>query len=396
MAELYRFFNSIEGDERNYQAEDFAQFFKNYLGNGFFRGLGVTANDTMEISVAPGAAMIEGHEYTNTSTKSLTLDLADSTNDRIDRIVLRLDRNTDKRYIKTLVKKGMVATDPKPPSLERNDYIWELSLAQVRVEAGKSYIDGSQIIDERGDIDLCGRVQVAREVGDQINTVDVRDVDAKPDRYAEGISQFYLAGSSYPEIMQGWLDSIGVSPSDFGRTLSSLRAYVHTIGNRTNTGLQTFTLFAWDWNHDYEIYGEWKRANNAIASSVEWGKWHNTDLIVEEITNENGICIKYSSGRMECRHVIDLGSRTTNGSGSYSSPYRTSSHNWTFPDVFISPPTVSGTGVIDYSSPTARGNVIVIREVTESDARFIQSFALAGSDVDINVEAHMLAVGRWR
>src|SRR5699024_911470 len=146
MAELYRFFNSIEGDERNYQAEDFAQFFKNYLGNGFFRGLGVTANDTMEISVAPGAAMIEGHEYTNTSTKSLTLDLADSTNDRIDRIVLRLDRNTDKRYIKTLVKKGMVATDPKPPSLERNDYIWELSLAQVRIEAGKSYIDGSQII----------------------------------------------------------------------------------------------------------------------------------------------------------------------------------------------------------------------------------------------------------
>src|SRR5699024_9566578 len=142
--------------------------------------------------------------------KSLTLELADSTNDSIDRIVLRLDRNTENRYIKSFVKKGTVSTNPKPPSLTRNDYVYELSLAQVRIEAGKSYIDSSQITDERGDIDLCGRVQIARKVGDQINTVDVRDVDAKPDRYAEGISQFYLAGSSYPEIMEGWLDSIGV------------------------------------------------------------------------------------------------------------------------------------------------------------------------------------------
>src|SRR5699024_735467 len=115
-----------------------------------------------------------------------------------------------------------------------------------------------------------------------------------------------------------------------------------------------------------------------------------------EIINKKVFYVNDASGHIECKQIIDLGSRTTNGSGSYSSPYRTSAHNWTFSDVFISPPTVSGTGVIDYSSPTARGNVIVIREVTESDARFIQSFALAGSDVDINVEAHMLAVGRWR
>ena len=396
MAELYRFFNTIPGDERTYQAEDFAQFFGNFLGNGFFEGLGVTANNDMTVNVAPGSAMVEGHEYTNTSTKTLTLDLADSTNDRIDRIVLRLDRNTDKRYIKTLVKKGMVATDPKPPSLERNDYIWELSLAQVRIEAGKSYIDGSQITDERGDIDLCGRVQVARKVGDYINTVDVQDVDAKPDRYAEGISQFYLGGSRDPEIMQGWLDSIGVSPSDFGRPLSSLRAYVHTIGNKTNTGLQTFTLFAWDWNHEYEIYGEWKRANNAIASHIEWGRWHETDLIVSHSKNENGECIKFSSGRMECRSSIQLGSRKSVGSGTYSSPYRTSAFTWNFPESFKRPPIVSGTGIVQSSTATARGNVISVREVTEGSAVYIQSFSLSGNDTDADVEAHMLAVGRWR
>src|SRR5690625_4302709 len=396
MAELYRFFNSTPDDKRTYQATDFAEFFTNFLGNGFFNGLSVTASDSMVVGVRSGSAMIEGHQYTNTDTLDLTVDGADSTDDRIDRVVLRLDSNTDKRYIKAFIKKGQTASNPVPPELERTDYIYELSLAQVRIEAGKSFIDSSQITDERGDNDLMGRVQVARTIGDQINTVDIKGPNDTPDKYAEGISQFYLSGSSNPEHMTAWLISLGMTPTDFGRDLSSLRAYVHTVGNRTNTGLQTFTLFDWAYQQDYQIYGEWKRANNAISENVEWGRWHDIDLIVGVSENENGICIKYSSGNMECRHVVDIGSRMSNGAGTYENPYRTSSFNWVFPATFKVPPVVSGSTEIDSTSAPARANTVAFRRSTISEAPYIQGVALSGTSVDADVTLNLLAIGRWR
>lgn len=395
MAELYRFFNSVEGDVRTYQAEDMAQFFGNFLGNGFFEGLGITANNNMTVNVAAGSAMIEGHEYTNTDKKILELDAADSTRDRIDRIVLRLDRNVDNRYIKAFVKKGEVGSNT-PPLLTRNDYVYELSLAQVVIEAGKSFIDSSQITDERGNHELCGRVQVARKVGDQINTVDIKTVEQRPAEYAEGIVQFYLSGESQPEIMQGWLDSIGISPSDFGRNLGSLRAYVHTVANRTNTGIQTFTLFAWDYQSDYKIYGEWKRANNAIASSVEWGIWHDTDLIIERGTTENGDYAKYSSGRMECRLTRNAGSRIALGNGTYDNPYRTTAFTWNFPESFKTPPIISGSTEIDSTNAQARMGTVVFRNTTADSSAFIQAVSFSGASSDVDVTMHLLAIGRWR
>ncbi|MCR6111749.1 hypothetical protein HXA35_20390 [Bacillus sp. A301a_S52] len=395
MAELYRFFNSTPDDVRTYQANDFAQVFGNFLGDGFFDGLGITANNNMTVSVAPGSGMVQGHEYTNTATKVLDLDVADSTQDRIDRVVLRLDRNTENRYIKAFIKKGETGSGA-PPELTRNDYIWELSLAQVVITAGKSFIELSQITDERGNHDLCGRVQVARKVGDQINTVDIRDVEARPDRYQEGIAQFYVSGRDHPDIFRGWLNSIGVEPARYERNLSSLRAYVHTIANRTNTGVQTFTLFAWDYQHNYEIYGEWKRANNAIGASVEWGDWVESTFVVERGENENGSYIKYSDGKLECKTSINLGSRISHGSGTYSDPYRSQSATWDFPAVFSEPPYFAGIGLIDSANAQARGNSLVAREVFNTYARFIQCYMLSGTNADAEVIAHLTAIGRWR
>src|SRR5690625_7982619 len=103
MAELYNFFNSTPDDKRTYPATDFAEFFTNFLGNGFFNGLSVTARDSMVVGVRSASAMIEGHQYTNTDTLDLTVVGADSTDDRIDRVVLMLDSNTDKRYIKAFI-----------------------------------------------------------------------------------------------------------------------------------------------------------------------------------------------------------------------------------------------------------------------------------------------------
>lgn len=340
MAELFRFFNSVEGDERTYQANDFAQFFKNFLGNGFFEGLAVSADNNMVVRVSPGSGMIEGHEYTNTSNLLLSLTQADSVNDRIDRVVLRLDRNIDRRYIRAFVKQGATGPNPSPPSLTRNDYVYELSLAQIRVIAGKSFIDDSQITDERGNHELCGRVQVARKVGDQINTVDIKWPSDPPGQYQEGIAQFYLSGSANPEIMQAWMDSIGVSPSDYGRSLSNLRAYVHTIANRTNTGVQTITIFDWTGSRQYEIYGVFERASNSLTAVTPWGKWQENVIVADEGSNNRGHYIKYTNGMMECWFQDSSLISVNEGSNIYYNQ-----KNFIFPQPFISPPRVDAFSV---------------------------------------------------
>lgn len=386
VAELFRFFNSTQTDIRQYQAEDFAQFFGNFLGNGFFEGLSVSSENSMNTLVAPGSAFIEGHEYTNTTSKTLQHDPADPTYNRIDRVVLRLNRDIDERSIKAFVKKGIPSGSPAPPALTRNDVIYELSLAQVVIEAGKSFIDSTQIIGERGDNEVCGRVQVARKVGDQINTVDIKPVDAPPEDFSEGISQFYLSGSAQSDIMQGWLDSIGISPSDYGRSISSLRAYVHTVGNRTNTGVQTFTLFAWDYQSDYQIYGEWKRANNAINPDVKWGKWQENVLIVDEGENENGEYIRYSNGVQECwARPFGLAANE-----SYGNIFMTDSSKWwEYPKPFA-----GGSPVFVSGDISAIGTWATITSATGGDGVYFRAMSYYRHEAEYTLYCY--AKGRWR
>lgn len=155
------FFNSMNGD-RTYQATDFANFYSQFLnegiyGNGGQTTLKVIADGTdMRVNITAGPAVVQGYMYENTATIYLTHDAAEPTYDRIDRVVLRLDKTAENRFIKAFVKKGSPASSPVAPTLQRDDYIYEISLAQVRITAGKSYIEQSQIKDERGNRDVCG------------------------------------------------------------------------------------------------------------------------------------------------------------------------------------------------------------------------------------------------
>lgn len=166
MAEIFKFFNSAPGDERWHYASDFADYFGSVLSSGLISngdspvGLQVTVNSgTMTTSVAIGKAIIKGYSYENTTPLTLTHSIPEQTLDRIDRIVLRLDLKNASRFIKVFVKEGVSALEPTPPTLQRDQYIYELSLAQVRIRKNTSSIAVSDIKDERADENLCGIVQ---------------------------------------------------------------------------------------------------------------------------------------------------------------------------------------------------------------------------------------------
>jgi hypothetical protein len=157
------FFDSTSDDQRIYQAADFARFHAQIIGNGVSNtanlpDLEVTAKTNMDVALGAGYMFANGYMYENDSTMTLKHVIADPVNDRIDRVVIRFDNNPAERRIYAYIKQGVPAKSPTPPALQRDNYIYEMSVAQVRIKAGKSFIEQSQITDERANDAVCGYI----------------------------------------------------------------------------------------------------------------------------------------------------------------------------------------------------------------------------------------------
>lgn len=173
--EKYGFFNAVataDGKyDRSYLAEDFAGYFSSFIVNGVFKELGdkleVTINSGMSIKVKSGVAWINGYRYENDNDLTFTLENADGTLSRIDSVVVRLDITN--REIKIHVKKGSLSTSPIVPAITRNNDVYELQLATVRVSANTAVLTQSMITDKRADKNMCGWVTA---VGSQQTLLD--------------------------------------------------------------------------------------------------------------------------------------------------------------------------------------------------------------------------------
>ena len=149
MAEHYRFFNSTSDDIREYNASEFAEYFSRFVSDGIFSednklALEVTAGNGLNINIDRGYAFVRGYLYRNDSTLTKSIEPADSSLDRIDRVVLRFDEVA--REIKVDIKVGQFSSSPRPASIEVTGTVKEMPLAQVRVNAGSNSVS---ITDER-------------------------------------------------------------------------------------------------------------------------------------------------------------------------------------------------------------------------------------------------------
>ena len=123
---------------------------------GAYNQLEVTANGAnMVSSVKSGIAFIEGRFYFNDALVDLIHDTEVMGLSRIDRIVVLMDSRTEARHVKTFIKKGVPSTNPVPPTLTQTPAVYEISLAQVRVVGGQTYIAANAVTDERGKDVIC-------------------------------------------------------------------------------------------------------------------------------------------------------------------------------------------------------------------------------------------------
>ena len=167
------FFNSeisgYEGEgmpifDRAEDAEFYAEYFNSFIGNGIFpnpsTNFQVLAGGNMKLNIQPGKCWINGYFGWSDLPEHLTLDPGD-TLDRIDRIVLQLDLRT--RQIALVAKKGTPASAPVAPEITRPASgeigdIYELGIADVRVNKNSSVILQEYITDLRLNTTYCGIV----------------------------------------------------------------------------------------------------------------------------------------------------------------------------------------------------------------------------------------------
>ena len=104
-------------------------------------------NSGLQVKVKSGTAWIEGFYVKSDAEEIVTLNTADATNPRIDRIILKLDRGANTITLTKLT--GTPAGSPSAPALTQNSTIWEISLAQVYVAATDTLIAAGDVTDER-------------------------------------------------------------------------------------------------------------------------------------------------------------------------------------------------------------------------------------------------------
>lgn len=139
-----------------YGQDDFNRYYKNMFENGVSiednnMTLGVST-ELDNINISPGFAIVEGFFFYNDSIKTIAV-TRDANYDRIDRIVIRLDLSNKKVSIEH--KQGVASSNPTAPNLQRDNFIYELSLAQIKVPKAGNIV----VTDERFRKELCGAIR---------------------------------------------------------------------------------------------------------------------------------------------------------------------------------------------------------------------------------------------
>lgn len=112
------------------------------------------------------------NEIKNGAKLQLTVDAADSTLNRIDRVVVEWKTTNYVDYPEIKILKGTASSSATAPALTNNSTLRQLSLARISIPAGTTALTNSLITDERLDKSVCGLV--TEQVGVDTTTMQAQ------------------------------------------------------------------------------------------------------------------------------------------------------------------------------------------------------------------------------
>ena len=148
-------------DGVTYSAEDVATYLCTRTSGVYAKDSNFAASitGTRQITIAPGLAWMNYDDFKGISVCSrentvLTVPDADSTLNRVDRVVLQFDTASNLTAIR--LKTGTPAVAAQPPDILQNRNQYELGLCTISVPAGSAAISAADITDTRTDETVCG------------------------------------------------------------------------------------------------------------------------------------------------------------------------------------------------------------------------------------------------
>lgn len=217
--------------DRAESADFFAEFFLTFFKNGVFNdpanSLQVQENTSggMTVMVRPGKALINGYFAWEGDVRTLQFQASEA-QDRIDRVVLRLNLAT--RTIDLAVSKGVAATLPTPPDLNRpasgqSGDLYELGLANVLITKNSSVITQSKITDTRLQEEVCG--------------VSI---------YAYDNPDLTVVFNQYQAALTEYMDVVRAALSD--TLYGQLQNMIDAVEDKVNSPIENKTLLASSWS----------------------------------------------------------------------------------------------------------------------------------------------------
>lgn len=177
MSERSGFFNAeIDSNgqyDRTYKAEQFAEYFSAFIGNGVYITPAsqlkvIPVGNELAIYISVGNAYINGYFYANDDKIYRKLSNPNGVNPRIDRVVLRLNFKT--RKISVDILEGTAASNPSAKGITRSQDVYELAIADVYIASNAITVTEANITDLRNNSLMCGYV---KGVVDQIDTTNL-------------------------------------------------------------------------------------------------------------------------------------------------------------------------------------------------------------------------------
>lgn len=142
------FFNSLNGD-RKYNAEQMSAIFDGIINDGVFANIGtaftVSADSGLDIRIGIGRAWFNSTWLYNDTILPKTLDVSELVLDRIDAVVIEIDRSDAVRTGDIKIVKGTPASTPQRPTMVSTNYVHQYPLAYIYRAAGSTEVTQANI-----------------------------------------------------------------------------------------------------------------------------------------------------------------------------------------------------------------------------------------------------------
>lgn len=215
MAVTYGFYNSVDSD-RQYTAEQMGSLFDGILNDGIYQTIGqafaVTKASGMTVNVGTGRAWFNNTWTLNDSTLALTVPTADLLLDRIDAVVIEVNKADDVRANTIKIIQGVKASNPERPKLTRSGTLFQYPLAWITVPAADTSITQDQISNNRG----------ANPTPWITGPLKTMDATALYNQWAAQFNTWFTSAQKQnDQALTNWIDEHNVTFSQWFNTIQS-------------------------------------------------------------------------------------------------------------------------------------------------------------------------------